>query len=83
MSKPQIEPWDGQISVYSNGVVCCSVCAPATMSGEEVARRTNLVNPAGTRGGWSVSTERTFADGTPMPAACNTDPGRRHWLLNC
>lgn len=71
------------VLVYVSGLVCCSVCAPADMSIEEVERVVNLENPTGISSGWSVSDDETFADGTPMPAPCEKVPGRVHYLMTC
>lgn len=70
-----------RVHVYKEGLLCASVCAPAEMTGEEVAAE---MLPSGTsHGKWCVSDEKTFAGGEPMPCPCEQDPSRRHWLLDC
>jgi hypothetical protein len=72
------------VVVYSEGFMTASACAPAGMSGEEVAAEVNAVSPTGMRTGWSVSEDKRFRTGEPMPAPCDTEPrARRHWLLSC
>lgn len=71
------------VTVYSMGVVCCSVCAPADMDGDAVAAEVNRAHPSGTESGWSVSQDETFRTGQPNPCACEADPSRRHWLMDC
>ena len=71
------------VTVYSSGLVCCSVCAPADMALDDVLSAVNLHNPTGLSHGWVLSEDKEFADGTPMPADCNTDPTRKHYLLVC
>lgn len=72
----------GRVVIYSTGMFCCSVCAPQDMTGEEVAADVRLHHlPAGTEGGWRLSGDKAFADGTPIPSVCEHDASRRHWLL--
>jgi hypothetical protein len=72
-----------KVHIYSSGIVHCSVCAPADMSVEEVVRAVNLQNPAGTSNGWTLSDAEEFSDGTPMPAPCNEETDRLHYLMVC
>ena len=72
-----------EISVYANGIVCCSVCVPTSMSREEIEMLVNLKNPTGISCPWKISENKTFADGTEMPCQCNKDKKRLHYLLEC
>lgn len=74
-----------EVLVYSNGIVCCSVCAPATMSPTEVASEVNRMHPTGIQSEWALSSDPTFADGKLKNGCpCDSYPEeRRHWLLNC
>jgi hypothetical protein len=74
----------GEISVYSDGIVHCSVCVPQKMERAEVERRVNIEHPAGTRNGWRISRRETFASGQPNPCSCeeNTET-RLHYLMEC
>lgn len=65
------------------GLLSCSVCVPEEWEPEEVARQTNIANLCGTKNGWMISDDKTFAGGQPMPCACEQVPGRRHWFLEC
>lgn len=71
------------VEIYKVGLLCCSVCAPVEMTPEEVEREVNDKSPSGTTNGWTISTDKAFADGTPIPAPCNMGGGRQHWLLDC
>jgi hypothetical protein len=68
------------VNIYSNGVVHCSVCAPADMSREEVERAVNAQNPTGLDTGWKVSDE-PFRTGEANPHLAG-DCGQ-HWLMVC
>ena len=70
------------VQIYSHGPLCCSVCAPKSMSPEDVARETNAQSECGTELGWVISSDTAFQDGTPIPAACEQDSTRQHWLLD-
>lgn len=70
------------VVVYASGLLCCSVCAPVGMSRAELEREVNRIHPCGTRKGWTISTDPTFASGQPNPCPCNDHPTeRQHWLL--
>lgn len=69
--------------VYASGLVHMSVCVPVTMSRDQVAETASEVNPTGITSQWAVSGE-PFADGSPNPCPCDTEPDdRRHYLLVC
>jgi hypothetical protein len=71
------------IEVYSNGIVHCSVCAPAYMTAGEVESATNLKNPVGTSGEWKVH-DKPFRSGEPNPCRCSDKPNtHQHWLMVC
>lgn len=73
-----------EVVVYSQGLISCSVCAPAQLTAEEVAAAVNVVNPTGISSEWKVSSDTTFKTGHPMPSACDKEPETlRHWLLEC
>lgn len=71
-----------QIYIYANGLVCCSVCAPADMAIEEVTQLVNEQNPTGIHP-WHLSADVTFANGEPMPKPCELNGQRVHYLFNC
>lgn len=73
---------DEEITIYSSGLVCCSVCAPAGMDREVVERRVNVAAPTGISSRWRVSDE-DFNTGHPNPTPCEQDSTRLHYLLNC
>lgn len=70
------------VQAYSVGICTASACAPADMAGEDVAHAVNGQHPTGV-GPWKISDDPVFSGGQPNPCECNTDPGRKHWLLNC
>lgn len=74
-----------KIDVYSRGICHCSVCAPVDVPGDEVARRVEAIEPAGTTNGWTLSEDPTFSDGvTPNGGIVQCPNGTtRHWLLSC
>lgn len=71
------------VDIYANGICCCSVCAPKTMTATEVAHEVNRKNPTGTTHQWAISEDEKFASGEPMPNQCEENENHRHWLLNC
>lgn len=64
-----------------DGLLGGVVCAPKSLSEEEVVRLVNVENPSGTRRGWSISNRKTLEDGTPLPAPCLEDSDRLHYYL--
>lgn len=71
------------VQVYAVGIFCASVCAPADMPVEDMERRVNAINPAGTERGWRKSEDATFANGQPNACPCERESGRLHYLLDC
>ena len=71
------------VTVYTVGIVCLSACAPKDMPSDKVAEEVNAQRPTGIESPWASSDDATFSGGEPMPCACNGDPERLHWLLNC
>ena len=71
------------IDVYSVGFVHCSACAPRDATPEEIRREADERSPTGLAHGWQISTDKTFANGDPMPRVCEQNPDRLHWLLDC
>lgn len=70
-----------EVAFYSIGIVHMSACAPEAMDADTVTRIANSQQPTGV-GPWAI-TEESFRTGEPNPAPCNTEEGRRHWLLTC
>lgn len=71
------------VVIYKGGVLSCSVCAPAAMTGPEVAAEVNRMEPTGISSDWEISKDAQFATGEPNPCPCNKEPeARRHWLLD-
>ncbi len=70
-----------EVVFYSVGVVYLSACAPVETGGETVASQANIEHPTGVTP-WAVADE-AFRTGEPNPCACDSEAGRRHWLLSC
>lgn len=68
--------------VYAVGLVCISVCTDI-QDRDEIERKANEVQPTGISSRWKISEEKKFRGGESMPCACEEDPSRMHWLLNC
>ena len=71
------------VTIYASGPLSLSVCAPRDWTETAVAAEVNRIHPAGGTLSWQISDAKTFADGTPHPADCNSGLPRRHWLLHC
>ncbi len=71
------------IEVYAVGICAASACAEKDTPREEIERVVNNFAPTGIESRWAISEDGHFANGEPMPAPCNNDPERQHWLLNC
>ena len=71
------------VIVYSAGLVCCSACAPKSLTNEEVEAAVNAQLPTGLDHGWSISEDATFKTGQTNPCECEDDTTRMHYLLNC
>lgn len=87
-----LDLWAAQVSgmdeveVYGVGIVCASVCAPNSMSPEEVVNAVNampdmMVEDSELR--WFLSEDETFASGQQNPCPCDRGGDRTHYLLNC
>ena len=72
-------PVDNSVYTYAVGLFNCSVCAPKSMSLEEVIRATP---GSGTQHGWRKSSEN-FSGGESNPCQCNDNSERLHYLLEC
>jgi hypothetical protein len=71
------------VHLYSTGVRTLSVCAPATMSREEIESIVNALHPTGIPNPWRVSNAPKFPMGGRNPGPCENDPARRHYLMTC
>lgn len=72
-----------ELIVYSNGLVCCSVCTNIE-SIAMIENLTNLQNPTGIGSRWKVSDAIAFDSGEPNPCPCNDKPEtHKHYLLVC
>lgn len=70
-----------KVEVYALGALSCSVCAPESMTPEEIIAGTEKEYPCGTTAGWQISKSKTFKGGQPMPCPCEQTKGRQHWRL--
>lgn len=70
------------ITIYSKGLVHCSVCASNTMTKKEVEIAVNKENPTGIESKWVVSKDK-FSDGAKNPNQCEKRADRKHYLLSC
>lgn len=72
------------VEVYRSGLFCCSVCAPAEMSADEVVCRVNAIHPCGTEHGWMLSENTHFKCGeVENGGIVDCHRGHtRHWLLD-
>lgn len=71
---------ESPVAIIRQNVCYCQCCAPAELTGEEVAAEANKQTP------WEVvtgSTLRWAADPAEAPIVCAEDPTRLHWLLSC
>ena len=74
------------VRIYSQSLAYACACAPAYMSAASVQEAADKNCPTGIpgpAGKWLWKSGTAFADGTPSPCPCNTDPSRRHWQLEC
>jgi hypothetical protein len=75
---------DKDITIYGEGIVCCSVCVPKDMSLEDIENGVNERKPTGVDSKWHISKDEKFADGIKTnPCECDQNPNRKHYLLNC
>jgi hypothetical protein len=74
-------PPDGGPFVFASlGGFSCSICAPGTMTKDEVEAHATLIlgEPMG---GWEAVDKSKLGLGTPTPNPCNHVSGRLHWFL--
>lgn len=74
---------DSDITIYAQGFITLSVCAPKELSVGEVEAEVNIQNPTGIESPWKVSEDPTFRTGESNPCVCEDDPDRLHYLLSC
>lgn len=74
---------DEEFYFIANGLCCCSVCVPKGMSREVIEQIANTRNPTGIGSKWTISTDAHFSGGQTNPCACDSDPNRMHYLLDC
>lgn len=80
MQAPQLK----EVTIYSRGLVCCSVCVPKDMTISDIEYHVNMINPTGIDSQWKISEDKTFADKEKQnPCECETAKDRLHYLLNC
>jgi len=70
-----------QPEIYGEGLCYMSVCSPLSVEDTEAWVRRHHI--AGTKRGWRLSSEKTFACGEPNPSPCNKAAGRMHYLFDC
>ncbi len=66
--------------VLREGLCYMVVCVPKETDADDIPE---LVGPSGSRSGWQLSEDETFADGPSNPCVCDDDPQRMHYLLDC
>ena len=71
-----------ELTIYSKGVVHCSVCARKGMTHKQIEEKVNEQNPTGIKSRWKISKEK-FADGSSNPNQCSDHEDRRHYLMVC
>lgn len=71
------------VIAYGVGICHASVCAPASLSVDDVLDAVNARWPTGLAHGWMTDTAETFSDGLPNPCPCEQAEGRVHRLLEC
>jgi hypothetical protein len=59
----------------------CSICAPDTMTGDEVVAFANVFHAAPRGRSWEAVDKSKLGLGSPTPNPCNQVAGRRHWFL--
>lgn len=58
-----------------------SICAPDTMTGQQVTAWANEHGPPSNFGKWVAVDKSKLGLGQPTPNPCNQVAGRRHWFL--
>ena len=72
-----------EFTAYSVGICAASVCTSLT-DPKEIAARMNALHPTGISSDWTISEDKKFLSGDPMPCACSDHPAtHKHWLLVC
>jgi hypothetical protein len=62
--------------------VSCSICAPETMTMEQIEAYANEHGPRTNFGLWvAVDKSKIAGFGGPTPNPCNQVAGRKHWFL--
>jgi hypothetical protein len=66
------------------GLVYVSICAPASMTLEQITAQVNLDHPTGIDSAWSLANE-PFRNGEDSrnPHPCEIDHTRSHYLFSC
>lgn len=62
---------ENQVQILAENLVSCRVCT--RLNDENTIQRMNLLHPAGTSNGWSLSEQPALV--------CSDDPSRRHLVL--
>lgn len=80
-----------RVTVYSEGPLTLSVCAPREMGITDVLADAERQHPCGTMNGWQQSSDEWMRwdaekqekvkTGRTGPIPCEQDAGRTHWLL--
>lgn len=83
MTPEEVAASDAPVLVLAVGLCYASICTTIEDDDTAVTSANGIIGPAGTRMGWHVSDDATFADGTPNPSPCPHVEGRRHVLLEC
>lgn len=66
------------------GLVSVAVCAPLTMTRDQIAAEVNAKSPTGISSPWTVTDVADLYDyDGPYPVKCADDDGRRHYMMNC
>lgn len=76
----------GAVEIYSLGIMSCSVCASDTLAHQEVCDIVNQLEPVS--GDWQPSKDEYFharsgEDQKKVGCVCESNPKRRHWLMEC
>lgn len=82
MAKAKKEQKVGEFEIYRQGLTYMSVCTD--MEPAEAEAYAEAVSPAGTKMGWKISKDKTFATGEPNPCPCDQKPKTHvHILFEC
>jgi len=72
-----------EVFMVAQGVLNAWVCAPKSMSIEEVQEGVDKLPPAGTFCGWQVTKQVDDDPHHCSPGLCAEDDNRQHWLCYC